>query len=268
MEGLKIENLQQFFKQVGLEDSDFEKLSKEDIEDFTPFVDKAKDGIKAVLMSDTEFIDNISKPFKDLPIGKEKQLKKEARKYFNLTIKEDDLSKMPLSEILALGTANMKSSDNEEIEKYKNAYSELLEENEKYKNEILPNSLKEVESKWESKVRSKEIFEELMGEVASETQVAKENISVVATTFLGYLSQLGLKLEMDAKRTIKIYGQDGLQAKSKDGGVLHLKDALKDFSTKMQMNVKPAGSPSPSNNQNVNTSARQLLSQMGKGFGS
>lgn len=266
MEGLKVENLQNFFKSVGLEDSDFEKLSKEDIEDFTPFVDKAKEGIKAVLMSDTEFIDNISKPFKDLPIGKEKQLKKEARKFFNLTIKEDDLTKMPLADILQMGTANLKSTDNEEIEKYKNAYSELLEENEKLKNEVLPNSIKEIESKWESKVRSKDIYEELMSEVAKETQVSKENISVVATTFIGYLNQLGLKLDMDAKRTIKIFAEDGLQAKSKEGGVLHLKDALKDFSTKMQMNVKPVGEGGRSQAMKENSTARQLLSQMGKGF--
>ena len=128
MSDVKLEQIQSFLKSVGLEDSDFEQLSKGDVEDLTPFVDKAKSGIREVLLSDSTFLEEISKPYKDAPIGKEKQLKKKKRKFFNLQIKEDDLAKMPLSEILKQGTEHLQSSSSVDIEKLKNDYSALLEE--------------------------------------------------------------------------------------------------------------------------------------------
>lgn len=268
MEGLELEQLQSFFKSVGLEDSDFEKISKEKVEDFAPYLEKAKLGIKEVLMADTTFLDEISRPYKDAPIGKEKQLKKEVRKFFNLQIKEDDLAKMPLSEILTQGTEHLKSTSTTDIDKLKNDYSLLLEENERLRNEEMPNKITEIENTWKQKIQSKDIFEELMGEVAKETQVQKENISMFATTFQGYLSQQGLKLDIDSKRALKIKDSEGLPAKNKDGGILHLKEALRDFSTKMQVNVKPVGGSSTGATSSGGTSKYKELLQnnFGKGF--
>lgn len=262
----KVEQIQTFFKSLGLEDSDFEKLSKEDIEDFTPFVEKAKHGIKEVLLTDNEWIDSITKPFKDAPIGKEKQLKKEVRSFFGLQLKEDELAKMPLKDILAKGTEALKTADHSEIEKYKTAYSELLEENEKLKNETLPNALKEVEETWKSKVTNKEIKETLMEVVASETQVDKANISLFSTTFQGYLSQSGLSLALDEKKNLSIRNSDGLPVKNSEGGVLKVKDALKDFATKMQVNLKPIGTPPAGGGGNGTSRYKNRLELMGKGF--
>lgn len=261
----KIEQVQSFLKSLGLEDSDFEKLSKEEVEDFTPFVDKAKSGIKSLLLTDDTFIDEISKPFKDAPIGKEKQLKKEARKFFNLQIKEDDLTKMPLSEILAKGTETLRNADGTELANIKTAYSELLEENEKLKNEVLPSTVAEIENKYKAQMQEKELFEELIGVVSKHTQVARENISMYSETFQAYLEKQGYRLEMKTKPNIKIVDKQGLPAKNKDGGVLHLAEALTDFSQKMQVNVKPVGGvqtrPTP-----TNSSSRSLLDLMGRGF--
>lgn len=266
MSEVKLEQIQSFLKSVGLEDSDFEQLSKGDVEDLTPFVDKAKSGIREVLLSDSTFLEEISKPYKDAPIGKEKQLKKEARKFFNLQIKEDDLAKMPLSEILKQGTEHLQSSSSVDIEKLKNDYSALLEENERLKNEELPAKISEVENTWKQKVQSKDIFEELMKEVAKETQVQKENISVFTTSFQGYLSQLGFKIDIDNKRALKIKDAEGLPAKNNDGGILHLKEALKDYYIKMQGNVKPVGGGASPSNPNGESKYKQLVQTMGNGF--
>jgi hypothetical protein len=262
---VKLDQLQNFFKSVGLEDSDFSKLANEDVEDFTPFVEKAKSGIKDTLMGDSDFVDSLTRPFKDAPIGKEKQLKKEARKFFNLTLKEDELTKISLSEILELGTKNLKASDNSEIEKYKNAYSELLEENEKLKNEVIPNTISEVESKWKNISVAKDIKEELIGLVASETQVAKENLAMFSTTFQGYLKQLDLNLHLDEKRNLSIRDKDGLPAKNTEGAILRVKEALKDFATKMQVNIKPVGQGTFTNVTSQGKH-KNLLEIMGKGL--
>ena len=91
-----IEQIKQFLSNVGVTEEDFTALSTSTVEDFNPFLNKVKSGVKDVLINDTAFIDELSKPFKDAPIGKEKQLKKEARKFFNLTMKEDELAKLSL----------------------------------------------------------------------------------------------------------------------------------------------------------------------------
>ena len=265
MSEIKIAQIQTFLNNFGLDQSDFDKLSKDEIEDFTPFVDKAKSGIRDVLMADTEFIDGLTRPFKDAPIGKEKQLKKEARKYFNLQIKEDDLGKISLTEILAQGTESLKTADNAEIDKYKNAYTELLEENEKLKNEVMPNAVAEVENKWKSISSEKDIREELSGIIASETQVKKENLSVFVTAYKGYLAQLGLNLEIDNKRNLTIKDKDGLPPKT-ETGILRLKESVKEFEAKMQGNIKPAGTPSAGSAGSTTSKSRGLLEIMGKGF--
>lgn len=266
---IKVEQIQGFLKNFGLDDTDFDKLAKEEIEDFTPFVEKAKHGIKEDLMSDTDFLADIVKPYKDAPIGKEKQLKKEVRKYFNLAIKEDDLAKMPLSDILAMGTETLKKNDNsdEEITKVKNAYADLLEEHEKLRNEVLPKSIEEVENKWKNKLNKKEVHEALMNEIAKETAVPKENIGVWATSFSGYISQNGLVIERDVRGALKLKDSDGMPAKDANGNILHVKDALRDFAVRMSVNVKPVGAAQQVGTvQGQANRGRDLLNKLGKGF--
>ncbi len=258
----KIEQVQALLKQIGFDDDDIKRIGTEDVEDYTPFLDKAKSSFKSLLTADTSFVDEIVKPYKDAPIGKEKQLKKQIRSYFNLQIKEDDLAKMTIPEILETGTSALKSADGTEIEKYKQSYSSILEEYEALKNDI-PNKLKEVEDVWKSKFQAKEIDSELMKQVATGTSVPKENIDLYATTFHGYLKQRGLALDLE-KNSLKLKDGDGLPARDEKGGVLHLKDMLKEFSDKMQTNVKPTGTPNVTTS--TNTSTRTLLSTMGKGF--
>lgn len=258
----KIEQVQALLKQIGFDDDDLKRIGTEDVEDYTPFLDKAKSSFKSLLTADTSFVDEIVKPYKDAPIGKEKQLKKQIRSYFNLQIKEDDLAKMTIPEILETGTSALKSADGTEIEKYKQSYSNILEEYEALKNDI-PNKLKEVEDVWKSKFQAKEIHGELMKQVATGTSVPKENIDLYATTFHGYLKQRGLALDLE-KNSLKLKDGDGLPARDEKGGVLHLKDMLKEFSDKMQTNVKPTGTPNVTTS--TNTSTRTLLSTMGKGF--
>ena len=258
----KVEQVQSLLKQIGFDDDDLKKIGSEDVEDFTPFLEKAKSSFKSLLTADTTFVDELVKPYKDAPIGKEKQLKKQIRTYFNLQIKEDDLAKMTIPEILETGTSALKATDNSEIEKYKQSYSSILEEYEALKNEI-PNKLKEVEDVWKSKFQAKEIHSELMKQVATGTSVPKENIDLYATTFHGYLKQRGLALDLE-KNSLKLKDADGLPARDEKGGILHLKDMLKEFSDKMQTNVKPTGTANiPAS---TNTSTRTLLSTMGKGF--
>jgi len=269
MSDLKVEQIQGFLKNIGFDDSDFEKLAKEEIEDFTPFVEKAKHSIKHTLETDTDFIESITKPFRDAPIGKEKQLKKEARKFFNLAIKEDELTKMPLSDILAMGTENLRNAANndDEVNKFKSAYTELLEEHEKFKNEVLPKSIEEVENKWKTKLNKKETHEALMNEIAKETPVPKENIGVWATTFNGYLQQMGLTIERDTKGTLRLKDSDGMPAKKQDGGLMQVKDALKDFTIRMSVNVKPVGTAAAGVAGIAGASkTRGLLDKLGKGF--
>ena len=86
------------------------------------------------------------------------------------------------------------------------------------------------------------------------------------TSFQGYLSQLGFKIDIDNKRALKIKDAEGLPAKNNDGGIWHLKEALKDYYIKMQGNVKPVGSGSTSANTNGESKYKQLVQNMGKGF--
>lgn len=234
-----IEQIKQFLSNVGVTEEDFTALSTSTVEDFNPFLNKVKSGVKDVLINDTAFIDELSKPFKDAPIGKEKQLKKEARKFFNLTMKEDELAKLSLSDILKIGTDALRVADNDGIENVKSKYSDLLEEYENYKNEVLPSKILEIENTYKNKLQEKDLFEELMGVVAKDTQVQKENLNLYTTTFKGYVGQMGWHVEMDAKRILKLKGVDGLPIKKEDGSILTLQDALKDFSVRMQVNVKP-----------------------------
>ena len=124
----KIEQVQALLKQIGFDDDDIKRIGMEDVEDYTPFLDKAKSSFKSLLTADTSFVDEIVKPYKDAPIGKEKQLKKQIRSYFNLQIKEDDLAKMTIPEILETATPPLNSANGTEIEKDKACRSSVLEE--------------------------------------------------------------------------------------------------------------------------------------------
>lgn len=267
MSEVKLEQLESFFKQVGLEDNDITTLKGEDVQDFTPYLDKIKSGIIENIKTDESFIDGIVRPYKDAPIGKEKQLKKEVRKFFGLQLSEDELVKTSLTEMLKKGTENFKAQDNSALDDYKNKYSELLEENERLKNETIPSEVQKVEQAWRNKIQEKDIKEELMSLVASETQVPKENILIYATTFQGYLSQLGYKLHIDDKRTLSVRDSDGVVAKNTEGSILRVKEALRDFAAKLTTNTHPKGVSNIVNPSTGKTNSNHnLLQLLGKGF--
>ena len=69
---------------------------------------------------------------------------------------------------------------------------------------------------------------------------------------------------MDAKRILKLKGVDGLPVKKEDGSILTLQDALKDFSVRMQVNVKPIQQQQQVFAKTDNTI--DLSALMGKGF--
>jgi len=260
---MSVEQLQTFAKGLGLEQSDIDSLNG-DVTDFNPYIDKIKGSILESIKNDTDFIDSIVKPYKDAPIGKEKQLKKEVRKYFGLQFTEDELSKMQFVDILKKGTEHLKNTDNTALEDFKNKYSQLLEENERIKNEEIPAKIKAVEDTWRNKINEANIKEELIGLISSEKLAPAENLSVYSTAFIGYLAQIGLKIHIDEKKYLSLRDVDGVVAKNADGGILKVKDALTDFSLKMSNNIRERGNASQGAVQNGNTN--NLLSLLGKGF--
>lgn len=265
MNEIKIEQLKSTLTSLGLDDVDFQRLSTEQVEDFSPFVDKVKSGLKDVLLSDTSFLDEVSRPYRDQSIGKEKQLKKDIRKFFNLEIKEDELLKTPISDMLKRGTESIKTTTSEDIEKVKTAYSQLLEEHEKFVNEDYPKKIEERDNFWKDKLNQKNIIEEIQTAVASKTQVPKENLLFFSETFKGVMERQGLSWSIDAKRNLSLRDKDGLPAKNEDGSLLKVDEALKIFATKLQVNIKPTGQANPATTAKVSNS-RELLRTLGQGF--
>ena len=45
----KLEQVQSLLKQIGFDDDDLKKIGSEDVEDFTPFLEKAKSSFKSLL---------------------------------------------------------------------------------------------------------------------------------------------------------------------------------------------------------------------------
>lgn len=265
MSEVKIEQLQNFFKSFGLEDEDFAKLSAEPIEDFTPFVEKMRGHVKNELMADTSFVEEISKPFKDAPIGKENQLKKEARKFFSLQMTEDELKKTPLSEILKRGTESLKSTVNVDVEKFQNAAAEWMEKYEALEASI-PDRERAVEEKWQSKYRDQQTKEELISLSATEAPgIAKENLSHFVTTLLGFANQNGHKITIDERKQVKILDSEGMPLKNEQGHIVRTKDYIKDFASKLNVNIAPkgAGTPIPGG---IPSKQNDLLALMGKGL--
>ncbi len=74
MSDIKIEQVKTFFENLGLESTDFEQLSTSEVTDFSPFITKIKSGIENEIKTDTAFLEELTKPFKDAPIGKENHL--------------------------------------------------------------------------------------------------------------------------------------------------------------------------------------------------
>ena len=74
------------------------------------------------------------------------------------------------------------------MEDLKNKYSQLLEENERIKNEEIPAKIKAVEDTWRNKINEANIKEELIGLISSEKLAPAENLSVYSTAFIGYLA--------------------------------------------------------------------------------
>ena len=79
------------------------------------------------------------------------------------------------------------------MEDFQNKYSQLLEENERIKNEEIPAKIKAVEDTWRNKINEANIKEELIGLISSEKLASAENLSVYSTALYWLFVQIGLK---------------------------------------------------------------------------
>lgn len=264
------EQVKTFFTNLGLEETDFTKISTEEVTDFEPFISKIKGGIAESLKADTTFLDEITKPFKDAPIGKENQLKKVVRKTFGLNLSEDELKKMPFDELANKAKEVLSSATGANTTELQTKLSEYMENFELLKNDV-PNIVNEAvekeRSSWQAKFDSMTIREEVAQLVAVEsTGVKKENIPNFTTAFLGFVQQSGYKIAIDAKKIMKLTDLDGNPVQL-NGALLRVKDFLKTFGeTVMNMNVAPRGGAS--DGQQLSTGNKDLaaLELMGKGF--
>jgi len=265
MSEVKLDQLQAVLKTFGLEDEDFQKLSSEALEDTTPYVQKMQAHIKESILTDPEVIESITKPYKDAPIGKENQLKKEVRKYFGLQITEDELKKTKFDELLKRGTETMKTSVNADVEKLQQAASEWMEKYEQLEAKI-PTIEQEVEQKYISKIREKETNEVLLSLTAMEVpQIAKENIAMFVKALSGYSKTEGHKISIDENKNIKVYDSSGLPLKDANGHIIKAKDYIKNFANGITSNVAPK-STSPITPSFQTNKYTDLLAKMGKGF--
>ncbi len=264
MSEVRVEQIESFLGGLGLDKTDFENISKNETSDFEPYVSKIRQNIQDSLMADTSFVENITKPFKDLPIGKENQLKKQVRKTFGLTFSEDELKKTSFEELLtrAKETVNIGTAD-----QTKNLQEQLTEYMEKYETlkDSIPSEIQKTEQKWQEKFNALSIREELMTVIASETQVKKENLPNFTTVFLGFVNQNNLKIQIDSKKMMKLVDLEGNPAKNNEGGLLKIKDMLKTFGDTMNMNVAPRGTADQNNSPTINRDL-QLLNKMGVGL--
>lgn len=266
MSEVKLEQLQNVLKAFGLEDEDFQKLTTEELEDTTPYVQKMQSHIREVLTTDQEFVEGLVKPFKDAPIGKENQLKKEVRKYFGLQIPEDELKKTPFSELLKRGTETMKSTVNADVEKLQQATAEWMEKYEALEASI-PTKIQEVEMQFTSKLKEKETSEQLLNLTATEVpQIAKENIPMFVKALTGYARSEGHKITIDDQKNIKVYDSEGMPLKNAEGHLVKAKDYIKNFANGIVSNVAPKSTSAVSPSLASNSKYTDLLSKMGKGF--
>lgn len=264
------EQVKTFFTNLGLEETDFTKISTEEVTDFEPFISKIKGGIAETLKADTVFLDEITKPFKDAPIGKEKQLKKLVRGAFGLSFTEPELANMPFADLLAKAkeAVSVSSPNNStELQKQLTEYMEKYEELESGVPTKIQTEVEKERATWQAKFDSMVIREEVSQLVAVEsTGVKKENIPNFTTAFLGFVQQSGYKIAIDAKKNMKLTDVEGNPVQV-NGALLKVKDFLKTFGeTVMNMNVAPRGGVA--DNQQLNTGNKDLaaLELMGAGF--
>ena len=267
MSDIKIEQVKTFFENLGLESTDFEQLSTSEVTDFSPFITKIKSGIQNEIKTDTAFLEEIVKPYKDAPIGKEKQLKKSVRKAFGLTLSEDELTKMPFDELMSKAKETIASSNSDKSSDLQSQLTEYMEKYEKLETEILPTEIDKVNKKWQDKFDAINIRQEISELVATDVQVKKENIPNFTTIFMGFIHQSGWKVSITDKKELKLTDQDGNPIKKTDGiGVLKVKDALKMFSETVNFNTTPRGE-TPNREISTTNKDRQALEMLGKGFG-
>lgn len=265
MSELKIEQIDTFLKSMHLEDEDIAKIKTEEVTDFEPYVSKVKAGIKENLLADTTFIDTITEPFKSAPIGKENQLKKEARKFYGLTMTEDELKKTPFNDILKKGDELRKNTVIADVDNYKNTATEWME-----KFENLQTQYNEVETKaeqkWAEKIKDGETRQELVEFAAKEIAgIAKENLPFFTKTYIATKAHEGIKVTIDERKQLRLLDKDGLPAKDQAGNILKIKEDLKEYSAKVSGNIAPKGTATITGNATTNKNS-DLVNLIGKGF--
>jgi hypothetical protein len=266
MSEVKIEQLQSVLKTFGLEDEDFQKLANENLEDTTPYIQKMQAHIKESILTDPEVIEGIVRPYKDAPIGKENQLKKEVRKYFGLQVTEDELKKTKFEDLLKRGVESRQTSVNADTEKLQQTIAQLMEEKEAIEASI-PVKIQEVETQYVSRLKEKETAEALISMAATEVpQVPKENIPMFIKALTGYANAEGHKITMDDAKNVKVFDKDGLPIKDVNGHIIKAKDYIKSFANGIVSNVAPKPTNVASPSLAAGSKYEKYLSSLGKGF--
>ena len=224
-----MENVTALLTNIGFDENDISVLTKEEkIDDLSPFTEKVKGNFYDLLKSDNDFIESITKPVKDLSIGKEKQLKKQVRNYFGL--KEDDLTddkiiSVGIDKIIERGLSKIKPADDKST--LNSEIYELSEQVEALKSQLLEKD-NEVEKRITQFKKAKETDEELINLINADPLASKGNTVYIATAIKGFLSAKGIYIDIDEKKNLKLLANE-IPAKDEHGNLLKINKVIKDF---------------------------------------
>lgn len=222
------DRLIEYVKTIGLEDADLEVL-KDETADFTPLKDKIFNNYKEALKGDTEFTSQFTKDFDNRLIGNLNKNKKLIRKQFGLDIKEDDLSKMSMEDLLKKAHEVADNTKNADLQEIRNKQIEAHETNERLKEEHRL-ALEAEQKKTTDFVKSYEVKHKLQNLILKETPIKVDNIDVAIAAYEGgYLTIKGWKLDIDQKgNPILLDAKSGALALVNNAPV-KVSDTIKDF---------------------------------------
>lgn len=193
------EILLQFVKSVGIEDADIEAIkSLKPEDDLTPYKEKIFNNFKETLKADQEFTSQFTKDFDNRLIGNQNKIKKQIRKQFGFDIKEDDLAKMPIEDLLKKAHEATDQTKDANLQELRTKQLEALEENERLK-EIHKKELEDEKGKTTQFIKGYETKHKLQNLILGETPIIPKNIDTAMGAYDGYLNIKGWKLDVDAK---------------------------------------------------------------------
>lgn len=252
-----------------LTDEEFELLSKDDT-NLDEFKTKINDKFSAKLKADiesslkTEIEDKLKKDSLTEIINKTNTIKREIKREFGLAITDDELKKIDVKDLLKMTKekkADMPKNDYlEVVEKLE----EALELERKQKNEIEENYKSLIEKKeqelksfYESKLKEKDIVDEIYNKVGANKLVPKENVAYIAKAINAVLKEDGFKLDIMPNKQIKVLDADSMPAKDNDGTLIKIDAYINNWITKFSTSIVDRGTP----NQTGATQVKQSFAR-------